>query len=197
MGETILGIFGSPRKGGNTDLLLEEFLQGAQGQGWRVERLRPSELSISPCTECLGCFKDGRCVIDDEMQGVYEMLLAAEAVALASPIFFYGVTAWAKALIDRCQALWARKYVLRDPSLGAEGKKRRGFFLSVCGTKGKRAFEGAALTARYFFDSFNGLYAGELFFRGIDARGDILADPEALRQARAAGEGFVRGDELA
>lgn len=196
MDNRILGIFGSPRKGGNTDLLLEEFLQGAREEGWEVERLRPSDLAITPCTECLGCFKEGRCVIDDDMQAVYGRLLDARAVALASPIFFYGVTAWSKALIDRCQALWARRYVLRDPALGPQGMKRRGFFLSVCGTKGKRAFEGAALTVRYFFDSFNAGYEGELFFRSIDAKGDILAEPAHLLRARRAGAAFARGEEI-
>ena len=84
------------------------------------------------------------------MQGIYPRLLEADIIILASPIFFYGITGWAKAMVDRVQALWARKYVLHDPALGKEGIKRRGFFISVGGTKGQLMFEGAILTVRYF-----------------------------------------------
>jgi multimeric flavodoxin WrbA len=126
------------------------------------------------------------------MQKIYPKLLEADAILLASPIFFYGVTAWAKALIDRCQALWSRKYVLKDPSLGKEGKKRKGFFISVGATKGQKIFEGAVLTARYFFDVLNAEYAGDLLIKGVDVGGDILKQPEVLKQAFEAGGKLVR-----
>jgi hypothetical protein len=134
------------------------------------------------------------------MQKIYPRLLAADVIILASPIFFYGVTGWAKALVDRTQAFWAKKYLVKDPSLGEEGKKRRGFFISVAATKGKKVFEGAILTAKYFFDVMNARYAGELLFRGIDAKGDIRKDPDALRKALDAGRSLVkperRGPEM-
>jgi len=95
-------------------------------------------------------------------------------------------------LVDRCQALWAKKYLLKDPSLGKESKRRKGFFISVGGTKGQRVFEGAILTAKYFFDVLNAEYKGELVFRGIDAKGDILKHPEALQQAFEAGRRLVQ-----
>jgi multimeric flavodoxin WrbA len=126
------------------------------------------------------------------MQKIYPKLLEADAILLASPIFFYGVTAWVKGLIDRCQALWSRKYVLKDPSLGKEGKKRKGFFISVGATKGQKIFEGAVLTARYFFDVLNAEYAGDLLIKGVDVGGDILKQPEVLKQAFEAGRKLVR-----
>ncbi len=183
----VLGIFGSPRRGGNTELLLEEALRGAEKEGAETERLYLSEIAITPCKECHGCDRTGSCVILDDMQKVYPKLLEADVVILASPIFFYGVTAWAKALIDRSQAFWSKKYLLKDPSLGGEGKKRKGFFISVGATKGKKVFDGAILTVKYFFDVLNAEYAGELVFRGVEAKGDILKHPEALRQAHEAG----------
>jgi multimeric flavodoxin WrbA len=146
---------------------------------------------ITPCKECLACFNDGVCVIDDDMQGIYPRLLEANIVILASPIFFYGITGWAKAMVDRCQALWARKYVLHDPSLKTENKRRAGFFISVGGTKGQRMFEGSVLTVKYFFDAFNTNYSGDLLFRGVDACGDIRKNPDALPQASAAGRKLV------
>jgi multimeric flavodoxin WrbA len=188
----VLGIFGSPRRGGNTELLLEEALRGAETEGAKVARLHLSDFTITPCKECHGCDTTGNCVVLDDMQKIYPKLLEADVLILASPIFFYGVTAWTKALIDRSQALWSRKYLLKDPSLGKEGKKRKGFFLSVGATKGPRVFEGAILTVKYFFDVLNADYVGELVFRGIEAKGDILKHPEALRQAFEAGRKLVR-----
>jgi multimeric flavodoxin WrbA len=187
----VLGLFGSPRKGGNTDLLLDEALKGAAAEGATVEGIHLSDCRITPCRECLNCFKDGACVIADEMQRIYPRLLEADIVILASPIFFYGITGWAKAMVDRVQALWARKYVLFDPALGKEGIKRKGFFISVGGTKGQRMFEGSVLTVRYFFDAFNAEYTGDLLFREVDGCGDILKNPEALPQAFGAGRKLV------
>ena len=187
----MLGIFGSPRKGGNTELLLEEALRGAEKEGAVVERLHVATVHITPCTECLQCLQKGECVIQDDMQKIYPKLLDSDIIILASPIFFYGITAWAKALVDRSQALWARKYVLKDPSLGKEGKRRKGFLISVGGTKGQKVFEGAILTAKYFFDVLNADYVGELVFRNMDAKGDILKQPDALRQAFESGRKLV------
>jgi len=187
----VLGIFGSPRKGGNTDLLLEEILKGAEKEGAQIERLRISEFKITPCTECLKCYESGACVVQDDMQAIYRKLLDSDLIILASPVFFYGITAWAKALVDRTQALWARKYILKDPSLSKEGKRRKGFFVSVGGTKGPKVFDGAILTAKYFFDVLNATYAGELVFRNVDTKGDILKEPEALRQAFEVGRKLV------
>jgi multimeric flavodoxin WrbA len=187
----VLGILGSPRRGGNTELLLEEALKGAEKEGAKVERLYLSDLTITPCKECHGCDETGNCIILDDMEKIYPRLLEADVVILASPIFFYGVTAWAKTLIDRSQAFWSRKYLLKDPSLGKEGKKRKGFFISVGATKGPKVFDGAILTAKYFFDVLNAEYAGDLLFRGVEAKGDILKHPEALQQAFEAGRELV------
>jgi len=187
----VLGIFGSPRRGGNTDLLLEEALKGVQEEGAKVERCFLSDMTITPCKECHGCDQTGKCVILDDMQKIYPKLLEADVIILASPIFFYGVTAWAKALIDRSQSLWSKKYLLKDPSLGEEGKKRKGFFISVGATKGKKVFDGAILTAKYFFDVLNAEYVGELAFRGVEAKGDISKHPEALRLAYETGRKLV------
>jgi len=187
----VLGLFGSPRRGGNTEILLEEALKGAEKEGAEIERLYLSDLKITPCTECHGCDETGNCVILDDMQKIYPKLLEADVIILASPIFFYGVTAWAKILIDRSQALWAKKYLVNDPFMGKRGKRRKGFFISVGATKGQKVFEGAILTVKYFFDVLNTEYTGELLYRGVDGKGEILKHPEALEQAREAGRKLV------
>jgi multimeric flavodoxin WrbA len=187
----VLGIIGSPRKGGNTELLLEEALKGAEAGGAEVQRLRVSDYAITPCRECHGCDETGECIILDDMQQIYPKLLEADIIFLASPIFFYGISGWAKNLVDRSQALWTKKYLVKDPSLGREGKKRKGFFISVGATKGQKLFEGAILTVKYFFDAFNAEYAGDLLLKGIEGKGDILKHPEALQQAFQAGRKLV------
>ena len=131
----VLGIMGSPRKKGNTDLLLDEALRGARSEGAEVEKLTVIDLKIAPCGEFYGCLRDGKCIIDDDMQLVYPKLLEAEGIVLASPIFFYGLTSQVKALIDRCQALWVRKHVLKQVPL--RPTKGKGIFISVGATKGK------------------------------------------------------------
>jgi len=185
----ILGIMGSPRKRGNTDLLLDETLRGARSQGAEVEKLMVSELDISPCLEIYGCLKDGHCVIDDDMQQVYVKLTEADHIILASPMFFYGLTSQVKALIDRCQALWVRKYILKQ--IPPRTTKRKGIFISVGATKGKRLFDGATLTLKYFFDAIDVQYSAELLVRGIEKKGEIKKHPTALSEA------FQIGKELA
>jgi multimeric flavodoxin WrbA len=188
----VLGLFGSPRRGGNTDLLLEEMLKGAQGQGAEIERIFLSDWDFSGCQECRNCEVTGDCVVQDQMQEIYAKLLQADYIILASPIFFYGVTAQVKRMIDRCQALWARKYVLKKAPMGDKEKtKRKGWFLSVAGSRGTKVFEGAILTVRYFFDALNVEYAGELTFRRIDGKGDIKKHPSALKEAFEAGQRLV------
>ena len=188
----VLGIYGSPRKGGNTDILLEEALKGAAEDGAEVEHIHLSTLNVLPCLECHGCDATGQCVVQDDMQSIYPKLTDSDVIILASPVFFYGITAWAKAMVDRSQALWTRKYLVKDPSLTGEAPKRKGFFISVGATKGGKLFDGAVLTMKYFWDSIHVRYAGELLFKGIEAKGEVLKHPEALTQALEAGKKLVR-----
>ena len=185
----VLGIMGSPRIKGNTDLLLEEALKGAQSQGADVEKIVVDKLKIAPCKEYLGCFRDGNCVIRDDMDAIYPKLLEADVVIIASPVFFYGVTSQAKALIDRCQALWARKHILKQ-SLPNGGRK--GALIAVGATRGKRLFEGVVLTVKYFFEAIGVEYADELLVRGVDARGEIKQHATALADAFELGKRMAR-----
>ena len=186
----VLGLFGSPRHGGNTDLLLEDMLKGAEGEGAQIERIIISELKFSPCIECHRCDETGECVLDDDMEKVYPKLLEADWIILASPIFFYGVTAWTKALIDRVQSLWVRKYRLKLTP-GDQGRGRKGFFISVGATRGAKLFDGAMLTVKYFFDALGLDFEGQLLFKGVESKGDIRTHPTALREAFEVGKASV------
>lgn len=168
-----MGLFGSSRRGGNTDLLLERMLRGVEEQGALVEQIYARQLDISPCRECLGCLLTGKCVVEeDDMQSPYPRLIRVWGLILASPIFFYGVTAQVEALIDRCQALWIRKYRLKDPVGPLRGGQGRGFFISVGGAKGEALFDGARLTVRYFFDTLDLVLGGIVLPGDRCQRGD-------------------------
>ena len=177
----VLGLQGSPRKKGNTSLLLSAYLEEAERRGAHIKYLEVVKKNISGCKECGTCEKKGYCPIDDDMQKIYPLLRRADIVVMATPVFFYGPTAQLKALIDRSQALWARKYThgLTDP-----GRKwRRGFVISVGATKGKNLFEGVNLTAKYFFDAVGADFAGSLAYSRIEGAGDIKNHPTALADA--------------
>jgi multimeric flavodoxin WrbA len=187
----VLGIMGSPRRQSNTEILLDKALEGAREAGAEVEKVLVSKLKISPCLEIYACRKDGDCAIKDDMQSLYEKLLEADHIIFASPIFFYGITSQAKAIIDRCQALWARKHVL---GIGKEDKRlRRGVFISIGATRGKKLFDGAVLTVKYFFDAVGVKYSGDLLIREIDNKGQIGEHPAALEDAFRLGQELVRG----
>ena len=185
----VLGIAGSPRRGGNTDLQLAEVMRGAASSGARVKTIILDELTIAPCQHCDGCLKAGRCKVEDDMQMVYRELEDADRIVLASPIHFMGVTAQMKAMIDRCQALWVKKYILKLPPLGS--KERKGLFISVGGRKVANLFEPALATVRALFNTLNITYAGELLFSSVDEKGAIAEHPDALHQAFLAGQKLV------
>jgi NAD(P)H-dependent FMN reductase len=189
----VMGIFGSPRRQGNSDTLMKAFLQGATEAGSLVEEIFLRELKISPCLEIYHCFKDGTCPIKDDMRGVYDKLLEADVVALASPVFFYSVSAQAKAMIDRTQALWARRYVLKSDF---PGDNRQGVLLITGATKGRLLFVGPRLVGKYFFDAINVRYAAEILVRGVDEKGAINNRPEVLEQARDLGHRVGQGEML-
>ena len=185
----VLGIAGSPRRRGNTDLLLDEVLKGAASRGARVRKVILDKLKIAPCDHSDACLKTGKCRIKDDMQTVYQELEEADRIVLASPIQFMTVTAPMKAMIDRCQALWARKYVLKQPPLSV--KERKGLFIAVGGTKLSKLFEPAQATVKALFNTLDVTYAGELLFRGVDEKGAITEHPDALKQAFLAGQKLV------
>lgn len=186
----VLAIQGSPRKGGNTDILLDEAIRGAKEEGAEAQKVVLIDLEIKPCVEDYACKEDGECFIQDDMQDLYEDMDSADRLILASPIFFYNVTATAKAFIDRCQAHWVRRYVLgRRVEAPVE---RRGALIAIGATKGKRLFDGVRLTAQYFFDAIDMSYVEELLVRGVDEKGEIREHPDFLEQAYGMGRRLAR-----
>jgi multimeric flavodoxin WrbA len=179
----VLGIYGSPRKGGNSDRLLDRALEGAQSAGAEILRVYARDLKMCGCIECGGCEKTGECVVKDDMQEVYPLMEEADVIILSSPIFFYGVTAQVKALIDRAQARWAKKMLTKTPEEMKVYEAGKGYLIAVGATRGKNLFEGAILTAKYFFDALDMSYEGGIFFRSLEKKNAVQENPEALQEA--------------
>jgi multimeric flavodoxin WrbA len=187
----LLAIGGSPRKGGNTDTLLARFVEGAASKGAETKTISVCDLKIAGCMHCDSCFKKGECIVKDDMHLVYHEMEAADRIVLASPLQFMSVSAQMKAMIDRCQALWARKYILKIPPLG-DNRERKGFFISVGGRRTiPNLFDAELVTIKNLFRMIDIIYSGDILIPGIDARGDILKHPEALEQAFKAGQTFL------
>ncbi len=187
-----IGLQGSPRKKGNSDVLLSMCMQEIQQMGAETVTVDVCRRAIEPCKELTVCEKKGICPIEDDMsREIYGLLRRADIVVAASPVFFYGVTAQLKALIDRCQTLWARRYSLKlnDPG----HRTRRGFLLAVGATAGKQLFEGLNLTAKYFFDGISAQYAGTLAFRHIEKRGEIASHATAQTEVKQAAQSLMYG----
>jgi multimeric flavodoxin WrbA len=184
----VLGLAGSPRRQGNTELLLDQVLAGAANKGAQTEKIILDQMNIAPCKECDGCFQKGRCVVQDDYQLLYPKLIKAERLVLAAPVFFLGLPAQTKAFIDRCQGFWARKYVLKDPLPPTDtGVQRQGFLISTAGGADP-SFRCATRSLRACLDTLDAQYGGELTFAGVDEKGAILSHPTALADALALGK---------
>jgi multimeric flavodoxin WrbA len=192
----VLGIYGSPRKGGNSDALLDQALEGVRSTGVETAFLYARDLKLGGCLECGGCDETGQCVVPDEMQKVYPLLQEVDLIILSSPIFFYGFPAQVKALIDRCQALWNLRMLTKKKEERRFYHRGKGYLIAVGASQGKNLFEGAQLTARYFFDALDMEYKGGLFFRGLEEKGAALNRVEALQQAFEFGKRAVEETAL-
>ena len=106
MSKKVLILSGSPRRGGNSDLLCDEFLRGAQESGNEVEKIFVRSKKIAPCNACYCCKDGGKCAIRDDMGEILDKMQAADVIVMASPVYFYSIDAQMKAVIDRSVARW-------------------------------------------------------------------------------------------
>lgn len=193
----VLAISSTPRPGGNSERLLEKAVEGAISAGADAKTVYLRKLKIGPCAECCACFKLGKCRIADDYQGVFEVMLKADRIIFASPVFFMTVSAQAKLLIDRCQCLWSRKYVLKQPVCPDGPEDRRGMVIAVGGSASKKMFESVRMTMKYFFDALDVHYTLNLFVNRVDAKGEIDDHPTALKEAWRLGRELVPGEKPA
>lgn len=188
----ITAIFGSPRRNGNSARLLGQAVAGARAAGATVREIVLRDLKLSPCLEIYGCRRTGECVIQDDFQAARDTVLAAAGIMLASPIFFYTVSAHTKIFMDRFQSQWVKKYWVEGVPLGQKRIRRRGLFIAAGATGGRKLFDGALLTVKYFFDVIDTALWHTLLYRQLDFADDVLKHPEYLEAARSAGAALAR-----
>lgn len=162
----VLGIVGSPRKNGNTEILMKEVLKAAQDAGFETEMFLMSEHQVTPCDACGSCFKVGACVVQDDMQELYAMMESADAIVFSSPVYFGTVSAQLKAVMDRTFALLQRR-ALKDKVAGALVVTRRvgaiqarSMLYSFCIAQGMLVAGGAIGYGREIGDVLTGVGGG-------------------------------------
>jgi multimeric flavodoxin WrbA len=180
---SVLAVASSPRRNGNSERLLDELIAGARSIGANVEKAVLSDYRISPCTECGGCVETGKCVIDDDFQEFYSRYFSMDRIVLATPVFFMCVSAQAKTLIDRGQALWIRKYVLKQRITAREGFPRKGYLIATGGSGLPNTFDCSKTVAKCFYKTIDMEFADSLCVNRVDCLGEVDRHPEALKSA--------------
>jgi len=181
----VLAIYGSHRRGQNSDLLVDKLLEGLGSGDTAVEKVYASSAGIRSCTACEGCYKLGRCVIKDDMQQLYKSFDNADIIIASSPVYFYTVSSDMKKLIDRCQAVWAGKYRANDPLISK--KPRVGFIVCTAGEPEDRSYFDCTLKVfELFYKCINTELAGSLLVSDVDTR-HVKGRPDILNEAAAAG----------
>ncbi len=189
----VLGLYGSPRKGGNTDQLLDRALEASASEGAQVKKIYARRVKVAGCLECGGCDETGVCVQKDDMVEIYPVLEEAQAVILTAPVFFYSPPAQVKAIIDRSQACWAKRLLSKSKDQLKTYDSGIGYLIATGATKGKKLFDCTKLVARYFFDALDMDYGGELLVTGVEKKSDISKIPEAFEAALEMGRYAAQG----
>lgn len=184
MALSILGIACSPRKKGNTTSLLLESMKIAQDAGHLTEVVYLSELNMSPCRGCGACSDQGTCVIKDDIAGLQVKLMELDRLIIAAPIYFMGLNAQAKIMIDRMQPIWARKYLHKKSIVSPSGEKRAGMFISTAGTQFPSVFECAERSVKTLFHMLDVEYSQPCLYSGVDKAGEIAGHPGAFCEVR-------------
>jgi multimeric flavodoxin WrbA len=186
----IIAFLGSPRKDGNTELLLKEAIRAIEDSGLKVQIFNLNDMDISPCQSCGGCDDTGVCIFHDDMAQIHAEIREADRIILASPIYFFGVSAQVKIMIDRCQCFWCEKYLLKRPiPEGTYGRK--GLLLLVGGQKREIGIQCAEATVKAFFRTVSIPEHETLGYLSVDAKGAIVNHPTALSDAYKAGKKLV------
>jgi len=171
----VIGFGCSPRRGGNTDILVQQVLKMANEAGAEVEFLRVSDMKIAPCDACWTCAETGQCHIEDDMQGIYPKLLQADGIVIGSPVHMgHSVSGQAQVFFDRTFALWHQKRLSNKVGGGVVSSNRRG------GLSAMRVINS-------LFLSHNIIIAGYASGYG-HAPGEIRKDERSLREAVALGK---------
>jgi NAD(P)H-dependent FMN reductase len=191
----VIGVLGSPLTEGNTALLLDRALKGAEDAGCSVEKIVVSSLDFQACMEMMFCKDHETCIMDDDMQPIYQKFRELDSLIIATPVMTMGIPGKLKSFIDRFQVFFMAKYMRKKPLIPNEKKKeRKGLFICISGMNIPEVFVGAKLTIKAFFDIIDCQYTDELLISDMDTIRDIRLQPELLETAYK--KGFALGKSL-
>jgi multimeric flavodoxin WrbA len=192
----VVGLSGSPHRHGNTETLLDAFLDGTRDAGASVEKVILKELDYSACRGCNACHKDGMCIVKDEAIPLFDKILSVDCLGVASPIYSMGITAELKGLIDRAQYIWARKFILKTLYFSNEHiRAHKGIFISTAGQDWDNVFDAAFPAITAFFNTIGFEYYDNIIANQMDRWKGVKNHPTALAEAREKGEKVVRAIE--
>ena len=175
MNKKVLVLAGSPRKGGNSDILCDELMRGAESSGNHVEKVYIKDLKIGPCMACYGCRNTGKCVQKDQMERLLEKMIQADVIVMATPVYFYSMDGQMKTMINR--------------TLPRYGEiKQKDFFFIATAAAGKKAMERTIDSLRGFTDCLPGSRVrGVIYGSGVYLKGEVTKT-EAMKEAFLAGQ---------
>lgn len=177
MSKKVLILSGSPRDGGNSDILCDQFMRGAKEKGNAVEKIRVAEKKVSPCRGCYGCKKTGVCVIKDDMASILQKIIDSDVIVLASPVYFYSVCAQLKSVIDRTVARWT------------EVRNKEFYYIATCGDTEDTACERTIECFRGYADCVEGaIERGVICCANVNEKGEV-SGTSAMQQAYQMGLG--------
>lgn len=170
MSKKVLIISTSPRKGGNSDTLAEEFARGAKEAGHEVEKIGLWDKTIGFCRGCLACQKTMRCVIHDDADTIAQKMLTADVIVFATPVYYYEMCGQMKTMLDRGNPLHSSDYAFRDI-----------YLLATAADTDKSAMDGAIKGLEGWIACFGkAQLAGTVFGGGADAIGTIKGNPALI-----------------
>lgn len=189
-GMKVLGIAASPRRKGNSELLLDKVLEGASSSGAKTEKIVLNRLAIRPCQGCGRCRKNGLCYIKDDMQPIYKKLQDADALVVASPVYFGSITAQLKIIIDRCQSVWVKNPLLKNKR--QKEKLKKGIFISVSGGNNPKFFQNSKEIVKIFFAVLGVKLFKQLYVPDLEDKGEVLERKPILDRAFRYGGKLVK-----
>jgi multimeric flavodoxin WrbA len=193
MAVSVLGISGSPHRHGNTETLLDEFLDGAKNAGASVEKVVLKEIDYVPCRGCNACHKTGECIVQDDAPPLFDRIFSVDCIAVASPIYSMGITAELKGLIDRAQYIWARKFILKTLYFTNDHiRHHKGIFISTAGLSWDNVFDAAFPAITAFFNTLGFEYYDNIIANNMDLYKGIRGHPSALKEAYGKGQEVIR-----
>lgn len=176
MAKKVLILSGSPRKGGNSDLLCDEFMKGAVSAGHEVEKIRVQEKKVACCIACYACRNTGKCAIKDDMAEIMQKMIDCDVMVLASPVYFYSIDAQLKAVIDRSVCRWT------------EVKNKEMYYIMTAADEEKSSMDTTLACFRGYAECVEGaVEKGVLYGTGVYQAGEVK-DKKYMQEAYEMGK---------